>query len=222
MSHELELKLIEAVTHDTHRLVFDRPDGFDFKPGQATDLTLQKEGWEDEPRPFTFTSLPGNTNLEFVIKSYPDHNGVTEQIAKMTAGERVIIDEPWGAITDKGPGTFIAGGAGVTPFIAILRSKLSGGGNLDGYRLILSNSQQKDIILREEFDAMPGLSVDFLLSDEDVKGIHHGQVDGDFLDQKLDDISGTFYLCGPPPMEEAVSKLLKERGVTSDRLVMED
>ncbi|MGB3472635.1 MAG: FAD-binding oxidoreductase [Erythrobacter sp.] len=222
MAHELGLQLIEAITHDTNRLVFERPDGYDFKPGQATDLALQKEGWKDEARPFTFTSLPAQDTLEFVIKSYPDHDGVTEQIGKMSAGDRVVIEEPWGAISDQGAGTFIAGGAGVTPFIAILRSRMSEAGNLDGYRLILSNKSERDIILRREFEAMPGLEVDFLLSDEDVDGLHHGRVDGEFLDRKLPDFDGTFYLCGPPPMEDAVSELLKERGVTADRLIMED
>ncbi len=222
MPHQLELKHIEPVTHNTNRLVFDRPDGYEFRPGQATDLALQKDGWEDEKRPFTFTSLPGQGHIEFVIKSYPDHDGVTEQIGMMSVGDSITVDEPWGAISDQGPGTFIAGGAGVTPFIAILRARLNEAGNLDGYRLILSNDCEKDIILRHEFEAMPGLQIDFLLSEEHVDGIHHGRIDGDFLDQKLTDFSGTFYLCGPPAMEDAVADILKERGVDEDRLVREE
>ena len=88
MSHTLTLKSIDAVTHDTYHLVFDRPDGFDFTPGQAVDLALDRDGWREEKRPFTFTSLPGDDDLEFVIKSYPDHDGVTEQIAKRPGKQR--------------------------------------------------------------------------------------------------------------------------------------
>ena len=69
---------------------------------------------------------------------------------------------------------------------------------------------------------MPGLKLDLVLSDENVDGIYHGQVDSDYLDQAKLDFSGTFYLCGPPPMQEDVSTLLKARGVADERLVHED
>ena len=69
---------------------------------------------------------------------------------------------------------------------------------------------------------MPGLTLDLVLSDEDVDGIYHGQVDADYLDQSDLDFSQLFYLCGPPAMQEDVSTLLKARGVADDRLVHED
>jgi predicted ferric reductase len=40
---------------------------------------------------------------------------------KLKHGDELIIRDVWGAIEYKGEGVFIAGGAGVTPFIAILR-----------------------------------------------------------------------------------------------------
>lgn len=222
MPHNLVLKGIRPITHDVNELSFERPDGFDFKPGQATDLALDKDGWRDEKRPFTFTSLPDADHLQFTIKSYPSHDGVTEQIGKLEAGDAVIIEDAWGAIEDKGPGTIIAGGAGLTPFLSILRARQAEHGTLDGYRLIFANTCEKDIILRTELENMPGLVLDLLVSDEEVDGLHHGRVDADFLDQAGVDFGGRFYLCGPPPMEEDVSELLKARGVTGDRLVKEE
>ncbi|WP_249171773.1 FAD-binding oxidoreductase [Erythrobacter sp. JK5] len=168
MPHDLTLRAIRPVTHNVNELTFDRPEGYDFTPGQATDLALDRDDWRDEKRPFTFTSLPGAEHLQFTIKSYPSHNGVTEQIGQMQAGDGVIIEDPWGAIEDRGPGTFIAGGAGLTPFLSILRARQAEHGTLDGYRLIFSNSEEKDIILREELERMPGLALDLVLSDEDV------------------------------------------------------
>lgn len=222
MTHELTLQQIKPVTHDTHNLVFDRPAGYDFTPGQATDLALLKDGWEDEKRPFTFTSLPDQEQLEFVIKSYPSHDGVTEQIGQLKPGDAVSIHAPWGAISDKGAGTFIAGGAGITPFIAILRARLKAAGTLDGYRLIFSNKRKKDIILGEEFATMPGLKTDYLLTEEDCENTHHGEIDADYLDDAITDYNGIFYLCGPPKMEDDVAELLTQRGVTQDRLVREE
>jgi predicted ferric reductase len=43
------------------------------------------------------------------------------KIRKLKHGDELIIRDVWGAIEYKGEGVFIAGGAGVTPFIAILR-----------------------------------------------------------------------------------------------------
>lgn len=222
MTYELSLQSIEPVTHDTNRLQFERPPGLDFRPGQATEMALLKEGWEDEKRPFTFTSLPDDDVLEFVIKSYPSHNGVTEQIAKLAPGDKVVIEEPWGAIENKGPGTIIAGGAGITPFIAILRAQLAKTGTLKGFRLIFSNKCERDIILRDAFLAMPGLQTDFVLTEEQVSGRHYGKIDSEYLDRTLSRFDEIFYLCGPPEMEDDIACHLEERGVSSDRLVRED
>lgn len=109
MTFSLTLQDIKPVTHDTYQLTFDRPDGFNFEVGQATHFALDQSGWRDEDRAFTMTSLPGDSDkLEFVIKSYPSHDGVTERIPALQPGAQVIAEEPAGAITDHGPGTFIA------------------------------------------------------------------------------------------------------------------
>lgn len=221
MTHRLSLRSIEPVTHDTYRLRFVRPTGYDFTPGQATDLALDRDGWREEARPFTFTSLPEDDYLEFTIKSYPSHEGVTAEIARMERGDTVLIGEPWGAIEDRGPGIFIAGGAGITPFIAILRARAAREGWLEGCRLIFSNKTEADIILRAEWEAMPGLDCVFVLEEEDKPGFPHGRIDAAFLDERVSDFSGTFYLCGPPPMEEALTGVLRARGVEGDRLVTE-
>lgn len=222
MSQTLTLREIAPVTHDTRRLTFERPADFQFRPGQAIDLAIDKDGWREEQRPFTMASLPTSDRLEFVIKSYPSHDGVTEQIGMMQPGDAVIIGEPWGAIEDRGPGTIIAGGAGITPFIAILRARQAEAGALEGYRLIFSNKRERDIILREELEAMPGLTLDLLVSDEDPTGLTHARLDADTIDTLIEDFSGIFYLCGPPAMEEDVARTLTARGVTQNRLVRED
>jgi len=222
MTHKLTLISIAQLTHDVYRLITSKPIGFSFAPGQATQLTLTKEGWRDEQRPFTFTSLPHTDALEFIIKSYPEHHGVTKQIPKLEPGDSVMIGDAWGAIEDRGPGTIIAGGAGITPFIAILRAKLYSKGSLEGYHLIFANKCKRDIILLDEFQTMPDLKTTFILSEENTNGIHHGYVDGDFLDRVVQDFSGTFYLCGPPEMEDTVYTVLTERGVNSTNFVKED
>ncbi|OOY26563.1 flavodoxin reductase [Thioclava sp. L04-15] len=224
MSTRLTLSSIEPVTRDTYHLSFPRPEGFDFAPGQAVDLTLTRKGWTDESRPFTLTAPAETRTLEFVIKSYPDHEGVTAQIATLSPGEAVEISDPWGAIEDKGPGCFIAGGAGVTPFIAILRARLAREGTLDGCRLIFSNKTEADIILREEFEAMEGLETVWTVTDQDDpgEGVRTAKIDRAFLAPFVETERGKFYICGPDAMVDEIETTLSDLGVEKDRIIRED
>ncbi|WP_425072946.1 FAD-binding oxidoreductase [Sagittula sp. S175] len=222
MTHTLTLQSISPVTHDTHHLVFDKPEGFDFEPGQATDFALDKDGWREEKRPFTFVSLPEEETLQFVIKSYPEHDGVTEQIGQMKPGDRALIEDPWGAIEDKGDGIFIAGGAGVTPFIAILRKKLQEKGTLEGNTLVFSNQTEADIILKDEWEAMPGLAVVYTVTDQPESDLARGQVDAGFLKDLVDVKGDVVYVCGPDGMVEALPRELSKLGVPEGHIVTED
>lgn len=226
MAHRLKLQSIEPVTHDTHHLVLPKPEGYTWRPGQATDVAIDRDGWRDEKRPFTFVNDPKDDTIAFVIKSYPDHDGVTKRIANLKAGEdALLIEDPWGAIHDAGPGVFLAGGTGITPMLGLLRARARGEGDkkpgLDGCTLIFANKTRADIILHDELASMQGLKTVFPLSEEDVDGHPYGRIDGDLLDDQVDDFSTVFYVCGPQPMEEALTARLKERGVPDDRIIHE-
>lgn len=221
MTYHLTLKEITAVTHDTHRLRFDRPEGFEFVPGQACDLALDREGWREETRPFTFTSAPEDPVLEFTIKSYPEHDSVTKRIGEMEPDDGVLISDAWGAIHDAGPGVFIAGGAGITPFIPILRLRKAKD-EAQGCALIYSNKTERDIILREEWEAMEGLRTVFTLTEEKADGLSHGLIDRDFLAAHVGGTDQTFYACGPQEMVDDIVGHLRALGVDPDRIVTED
>ena len=220
MPHILPLKAITPVTHDVHHFKLPKPEGYSFTPGQATEVSINRGDWKKEKRPFTFTSLPDWDHLEFTIKSYPDHEGVTEELSRLHVEEELILDDPWGTIEYKGPGTFIAGGAGVTPFIAILRS-LKDKGDLDGHRLIFANKTEADIILRDEWDKMPGLEVIHIVSDDETSNLPQGFVDREFLEERIGDFSQHFYVCGPEPMQKSVMSALEDLGADPEALVFE-
>lgn len=221
MTHSVTILKTENVTHDTVRITVEKPQGYSYEPGQATDVALDRDGWRDEQRPFTFTSLADADHLEFTIKVYEDHDGVTEQIGTLKQGDTLLIDDAWGAIQYKGPGVFIAGGAGVTPFIAILRD-LERKGALKGQHLIFSNKTEKDIILRDEFEAMDGLDCLFTVTDQDDSPLAGGMIDRDFLKRNVSDFSQQFYVCGPPKMIESVTEDLRALGADPDSVVLED
>ena len=220
MTHKLTLKSISPVTHDTWHLIFDRPEGFDFAPGQATHWALDKDGWRDEDRAFTMTSHPEAQVVEFVIKSYPDHDGVTEQIPDMKPGDAVIAEDPAGAITDHGPGVFLAAGAGITPFIAILDKHERDG--VTGDRLLFANKTDRDIILKDKWDAMEGVKATYVISDQPDTAHEKGQIDKEMLQDVLNDLDQPFYICGPQGFVDAMRDALTELSVPKDRMVIED
>ena len=65
-SHIVKIKSTEKVTHDVVRIVIEKPAGYTFTPGQATEIAINKEKWIEERRPFTFTSLPGDDILNLL------------------------------------------------------------------------------------------------------------------------------------------------------------
>jgi ferredoxin-NADP reductase len=207
MEHIVKIKSIQHVTHDVLQIVTEKPAGYLFNPGQATDVTINKEGWKDKLNPFTFTCLPEDDHIEFTIKTYPAHESVTNELLKLTAGDELILHDVFGDIAYKGEGVFIAGGAGVTPFISIfryLRSKNIVGNN----KLIFANKTKADIIHEEEFKKILGKNFINILSDEILEGYGHGYITPDFLQDYIMPDDKYFYLCGPPAMMDAVERHL--------------
>jgi len=159
---------ISNVTHDVKCIRTEKPAGYTFVPGQATEVSVNKPGWEEERRPFTFTSLNEYPYLEFTIKGYADHEGVTKQIHQLAIGDELIVNDVWGTIAYKGPGYFIAGGAGITPFIAILR-QLHKEGKLAGNKLLFSSKTMEDIIYEKELSNMLGSNFINVITNGDPK-----------------------------------------------------
>lgn len=218
--HTVKIKLIEQVTHDVVRIVTSKPEGYKFTPGRATEVAINKPGWKEEKRPFTFTNLPIDNHLEFTIKTYPLRKGVTHELLQLTPKDELIVHEVFGAIAYKGSGVFIAGGAGVTPFISIFRD-LRAKNEIGSNKLVFANKAKADIILEKEFRSMLGIAFFNILSDEKVEGYYHGMISEDFLESTLKNFNQQFYVCGPPPFMEAVLKQLSNLGVGENAVTVE-
>jgi len=220
--HSVKILDIADLTHNVRRYTLERPEGYSFQPGQATEVSLDEEGWRDRKHPFTFTALADDPNLEFTIKSYfnTGGDGVTERLYGYKPGQSLILRDVWGTITYKGPGTFIAGGAGVTPFIAILRD-LHHSRKLAGHTLIVSNRTEADIILRDEFESFRGLDTIWTVTDDPASSLLHDRIDAGFLKRHVKNFDQNFYLCGPDDMVKQLRGTLKDLGANVENVTWE-
>lgn len=219
MANAVKIKSIEKITHDVLHIVAQKPGELKYHAGQAVDVSINKPGWEKELRPFTFTSLPTDNQIEFTIKTYPAHNGVTNQLLLLQQGDELLIGDVFGDIAYKGEGVFIAGGAGVTPFIAILK-QLEKENKIGNNKLLFANKTQADIINKEKFTSLLGKNFINILSDEKTEGFENGFITAALI-QKHAGKNSFYYLCGPPPMMAAMEQQLASLGIKDDYIIKE-
>ncbi len=217
------VKILDAefINLNTKRFIIEKPDAYEFIPGQGTEVAINLPEWKDQFRPLTFTNLNSQKYLEFIVKIYTDRKGVTHQLGKTNAGAELIIGEPFGAINYKGPGIFLAGGSGITPFIAIFRD-LYKNNKLRGNKLIYSNQTVEDVILFPELQKMLHKDMINFFSHENKIGFAAHRIDRDFLIAAIKDFSQYFYLCGPLSFVKDLSALLLDLGANIESLVVEE
>ena len=208
----------EWLTHDVIRLELERPKGFEFTAGQAIELTIDEKKYLGDAAPFTLTGHSSESFLELILKIYSQHNGMTLGLSRLHEGERLLIGDAWDSFQYKGPGTFIAGGTGVTPFIAILRDLESNGG-INNQTLLFANKREKDIFLSEEFGEMDGLRFVNILSEEKANGHYFGRIGKTFLQEQISNYQQIFYLCGPGSFSLDIKNYLVGLGVEEGRIV---
>jgi ferredoxin-NADP reductase len=213
MNHTVKILAKENLTHDVIHWKLEQPASFHYSAGQAVELSLE-EG-EDKWSPFTMTNLDGGGYLEFMTKIYPEHKGLTAAFSRKAPGDEVIITDPWDSFKFAGPGIFIAGGTGITPFVAILR-QLKKDNNIGSSRLFFSNKTKNDIFLEAEFKNELGAACQYITTRERVEGCHYGRINEAYLKENVSDFNQPFYVCGPDRFIEDIREQLLKLGVEKD------
>ena len=216
MEEEFVSKILKIgfVANDVKSFVIEKPEGYVFNSGQATNFSINTLRFRDEKRPFTFTSTNNDLVIEFIVKKY---NGLTKNLHELNPGDEVIIREPFGTINYFGPGIFIAGGTGITPFLSIFRSL--GEEIVKNNKLFFFNKTHKDIICEGELREMFNENVIFSLTDEKRKGYLNKKINKSFLKKEITDFSGYFYICGSPGFVESIRKSLIELGADKNKII---
>lgn len=215
------LKVIETgyVTHDVKRFVLEKPPGYTFIPGQSVNVSINLPEWKNELRPFTFTNLPDDDYLEFMIKIYRNHNGVTKKLESINAGDELILHDIFGTIEYKENGVFIAAGSGITPFLSIFRY-LYKQKRIRQNLLIYSNKTPEDVIMEESLHKMMKDNFITVLTREHVVGYFEKRIDRDFLIDHIENFKQHFYICGPESFVTDLRELLLSLGASVEHIII--
>ncbi len=203
-------------------------EGMKFLPGQFAWLKLAGSPFTLEEHPFSFSSSAERTDrLEFGIKELGDF---TSRIGEIPVGTRAYLDGPHGAFTiDRYPATgyvFVAGGVGVTPFMSFLHT-MADRKDPRPVLMFYAAKEWNDIAFREDLESLKervDLKIVHVLAkpSEDWKG-ESGFISEQLLERHLPEegFHRFFFLCGPPPMMEAVHTALRNLHVPEAHIQME-
>jgi len=227
---EGEIREIKDETHDvkTFRL---KPEGsIDFTPGQYCLVSIaESEEHKGVRKPFTYASSPTKGYVELTIKKIGEF---TTALHDLSVGDRLVLDGPRGESLNfdedvKEDVVFLAGGSGITPFISAIRYAIDK--ELENHMtLIFSNRTKDDIIYKKELENVnkrSGFKVVNTLTDEwpkDWEG-ETGLLDEEMVERHVDSLDEKlWYICGPPPMIDAMEDLLLGKDVPEERLRYEN
>ena len=228
----LELVGSEVQTHDTKTFCFRIQGGKHLmaKPGQFLTFHLNIDG-KQVVRCYSICSSPLKTDyIEITAKR--TQNGYVSDFLHERAMPGLVVRA-------SGPGgkfyfdekvdkeiVLIAAGSGITPMIAMLRYIEERALDIP-VTLIYCVRTSQDIIFRDELTRLSGSRARFQLiitlsaPDAGWKG-NKGRLNKELLLERILDFRGpAFFLCGPGEFMQDASKLLKEQGVSGDRIKQE-
>jgi ferredoxin-NADP reductase len=226
---KFETKITEIIqrTPDVTSYRFVRSPELSYKPGQYFFVTI-KNGDKELTHHFSFSSSPTEeTHFEFTKKLTDHEYSLALKTAK--AGDWAKIDAPYGKFTFEGEYskiTLLAGGIGITPFMSICKYATDKG--LESkITLFYGCRTERDIAFRREFEDLANrnmnLRLHFVLdqADSDWKG-KTGVITADMIKNELPDYKeNVFYACGPPPMVQAMQKMIESIGLRKEQLKLE-
>ncbi len=211
---------------DIKTIRLQRPQGFQFKPGQFLPVRIRVDG-KEHVRCYSISSSPSSEGfLEISVK----RQGLVSNALHATArpGSLLTVKAPNGHFTypadDDRPIVLIAGGIGITPLISMLRH----GVHAEPSRritLIYSAHDRRGLAFFDELALLssrhPQVRTIFALTKEAPPGpaFYPGRIDRELLHTTVPDIRDAISLmCGPAQMIDAMKAVLTDLGVPTGQI----
>jgi ring-1,2-phenylacetyl-CoA epoxidase subunit PaaE len=239
--HPLRVSRVTPDTEDARIVAFDVPPAlasqFRFEPGQYLTVRRVVDG-EDLRRSYSICAAPADGELRVGVRRVPGGRFSTWLHETLRAGDAIEVMPPQGRfVVPPAQGDAprhllcVAGGSGITPMIAILKSVLDGEPSARA-TLVYANRRVASTMFKEELEDLKNrhlarLSILPLFSREAVgdSALLSGRLDGEKMRALLR--SGLIgqvdhaFVCGPAGMNDEVADALAQSGLTAERIHVE-
>jgi ferredoxin-NADP reductase len=217
-------ELVEVVAETPHvnTLVFDVPGWPGHRAGQHVDVRLTAEDGYRAERSYSIASAADGTRVALTVQRLEDGEVSPYLTDELRPGDQIELRGPIGGYfvwepSDGGPLMLIAGGSGIVPLMAMIRTRAAARDDTET-RLLYSSRSRDDVIYRDELEQLSGngLTVVHALTDSHPPGWtgYARRVDAEMLTEVAPSPAQgpRFYACGPTPFVEAVAEELVQLG----------
>ena len=230
----MDLEVVEVIqeTPSTRTFRVKRTDGDlpPFRAGQYVSLGVQLQGVRTS-RPYSIASAPGEDHLDLTVRDVTDGFVAPHLLSEVEVGATFVSSGPLGSFYHEPlchgrDLVFLAGGSGITPFMAMVRDQQRRGWPCT-VTLLYGSRVEDDVIfdaeLRELAQGADAFTYAPVIS-EPGGGFEGraGLLDATCIRDVVGDVAGkTFYLCGPPAMFDFVLPELQSLGVAQQHIKRE-
>ena len=216
-TYRTRLLSVDRLSATTIAFSLDRVGAVSFLPGQYVNVLVPGT---DQRRSYSFSSPPGAETLTFLVRNIPPGVMSTYLREKAVPGTPVEFIGPAGSFylrEIKRPLLLLAGGTGLAPFLSML-GKIAETGSACPIHLVYGVTNDVDLVgverLEEFASKIPGFTFLTCVAAADSAHPRKGYVMAHVEASHLNGGDVDVYLCGPPPMVDAVRAWLGEPSMT--------
>ena len=229
----LTVKEVVNVAKDAVNLVFEKPESFEYEPGQFITIIKEVNGKKIR-RAYSLCTTPFEDDSPAVTVKRVEGGAMSNDLNdNAKAGDQLEIMEPMGMFTtsydvaNKRNAIFFGGGSGITPLMSIVRSVLLK--ESDSTATLVYGNRTKEFVIFKELIAeleekYPNRFKAIHILEEgeaDYSGRPTPEMIGEICKQVSVDAGTEFYICGPQPMMDVVFDGLEKVGIVKDAIRME-
>lgn len=213
--------LVEIERHSASTVGFtldvDNRESLEFLPGQYVNITVPGT---ELSRSYSFSSGPSQHRASFLVR-ITEGGAMSSYLAgQARVGDRLTFTGPMGSFYLRElqrPALLLAGGTGLAPLLSMLE-RLVRTPSTHRVHLIYGVTTDQDLVhldtLTDYAEVIPGFTFEHCVADPSSTARHKGFVTNLIDSSTLHDGEADVYLCGPPPMVEAVRTHIASLGVT--------
>jgi ferredoxin-NADP reductase len=229
------LKRRDTLCDGTTALYFEKPGGFNFKPGQFANFTLDSVITTDPggiTRTLSIASAPHEKDLMVAMRMRD--TGFKRIANALPIGAPFLVEGPYGNLIlhrdVARPAVFLAGGIGITPFRSMIRHASE---MRSGHRMFLFYSIRRfeDAAFMDELREIQELNqrFQFIPTITHPDRIPHnwrgelGHITEPMIMSWIPDFQDPiFYIAGPPGMVAGMREILEVAGVPDENIRAEE